>query len=58
VEKRECDEVIRIRKAKLLNWKYCETEETVLEYKRTAIIAKKKIEIKQEHWKNSLRGNR
>jgi hypothetical protein len=31
---RECDKVIRIRKAKLLKWKYCKTEVTFLEYKR------------------------
>jgi hypothetical protein len=44
--------VIRIRKAKLLKWKYCKTEETFLEYKRAAIGAKnKRREIKQEHWK-------
>jgi hypothetical protein len=48
---RECNKVIRIRKAKLFKWKYCKTEEIFLEYKRVAISAKHKFrEIKQEHW--------
>jgi hypothetical protein len=49
---RECDKVIRIRKAKLLKWKYCKTEGRFLEYIRAVISAKTDREIKQ-HWKLS-----
>jgi hypothetical protein len=54
---RECDKVIRIRKAKLIKWKFSKTEETFLEYKREAIIAKNRMtEIKHEHWKTFCEG--
>ncbi|PNF30200.1 hypothetical protein B7P43_G08428 [Cryptotermes secundus] len=53
----ECDKVTRIRKAKLLKWKYCKTEETFMEYKKAAVIAKNRLrEIKQDYWKNFCDG--
>jgi hypothetical protein len=45
----ECDKAIRIRKAKLLKWKFCKTEETYLEYKRGAIIYKALIRSGMEY---------
>jgi hypothetical protein len=45
---------MRIGKAKLLKWKYCETEETFLQYRRGGDQRNKKNrlkEIKQENWK-------
>lgn len=50
---RESSKVIRIRKAKLLKWKYCKTEETFLEYKKATINIKSKLrEIKHKNWKS------
>jgi hypothetical protein len=47
---------MRIRKAKLLKWKYCNTGEIYLEYKRAAISAKIDREIKHENWKTFCEG--
>jgi hypothetical protein len=54
---KECDKVIRIRKGKLLKWKYCKTEETFVKYKRVASSAKNRLrKIEQENWKTFCEG--
>jgi hypothetical protein len=41
----------------LLKWKYCKTEDTFLEYKKTAISAKNRPrEIKGVNWKTFCEG--